>query len=85
VDLYSLVCLALIFSGLLLAYRKGYPLAQTLVLINLAVFLISVVSAWGAPSYLLSPVQRELAFVLRRSVTLAVPSPYSPTCSCTPT
>lgn len=61
VDLLSLVGLGIIVAGLVLVYRRGYPLAQSLVLINLAVFMLSIVSAWGQPSFL-SPVQRELGF-----------------------
>ncbi|MCG7844689.1 MAG: rhomboid family intramembrane serine protease, partial [Methanomassiliicoccales archaeon] len=61
-DLLSLVCVGLIVGGLVLVYRRGYPLAQSLVLINLALFMLSIISAWGQPSYLLSPIQRELGF-----------------------
>ena len=59
-DPYSLVSIALILSGLLLAYFRKYPLAQTLVLINLSVFLMSAISAWDLPFYLLSPVESDL-------------------------
>lgn len=61
-DLYSLLSLGLIFLGLAVAYRSKYPVAHTLVLINLMVFLLTVLAAWDQPSFLLSPVQRELGF-----------------------
>lgn len=60
-DLYSLFGIAVIISALLLAHLRRYPLAQVLVLINLGMFLLSTIAAWGSPYYL-SDVQRELAF-----------------------
>jgi len=62
VDLLSQISIGTIFLGLALCYRRKYPLAHSLVLINLAVFMLTVISAWGQPSYLLSPVQEELGF-----------------------
>jgi membrane associated rhomboid family serine protease len=64
VETYGLVCLVLIIGGLLLAYVRRYPLAHSLVLINLAVFTVSALSSWGNP-YGLSPV--ELSLGLRPS------------------
>ncbi len=63
-ETYGLVCLVLIIGGLLLAYVRRYPLAHSLVLINLAVFTVSALSSWGNP-YGLSPV--ELSLGLRPS------------------
>ncbi len=59
-DLYSLVGLGTIVAVLLLTYLKRYPLAQMLVLLNLGIFLLSTIAAWGSPY--LSEVQRELGF-----------------------
>jgi len=61
VDLYSLVAIGLILGGLLLAYLKRYPLAQMLVLINLAIFLLCTIASWDSFSFL-SAVQRDLGF-----------------------
>jgi membrane associated rhomboid family serine protease len=61
VDPYSLIGIGVIIAALLLAYLRRYPLAQVLVLINLGLFLLTIISDWGSPFYL-SDVQRELAF-----------------------
>ncbi len=61
VDTYSLIGIGFIVVGLLIAYLKRYPLAQVLVLINLGMFLLSIIADWGSPYYL-SEVQRELGF-----------------------
>ena len=58
-DPFSLLSMGIIAMGLGLAYGKRYPLAQTLVLIDLAVFLVCAIAAWDHP-YLLSPVELEL-------------------------
>lgn len=60
-DLFSLLSLAVIILGLAIAYYKRYPLAQSLVLINLAVFLFTIMAAWDI-SWGLSPVQTDLGF-----------------------
>lgn len=60
-DPYSLFGIGIILAALLLAYLRRYPLAQVLVLINLGMFLLSTIAAWGSPYYL-SEVQRELGF-----------------------
>jgi len=59
VDPFSLLSIGIIALGLGLAVGKRYPLAQTLVLIDLAVFLICAIAAWDHP-YLLSPVELDL-------------------------
>ena len=61
VDLYSLLGTGIIIAALLLAYLRRYPLAQVLVLVNLGLFLLTIIANWGSPYYL-SEVQRELAF-----------------------
>jgi len=75
VDVYSLISVALIISGLLLAYLKRFPLAHSLVLINLMVFLISTLSAWNLPFYYLSPVEADLG--LRPSSLVDISSWYT--------
>lgn len=61
VDAYSLFGIGVIIAALLLAHLRRYPLAQVLVLINLGMFLLSIIANWGSPYYL-SEVQRELGF-----------------------
>ncbi|MCX6650104.1 MAG: rhomboid family intramembrane serine protease [Methanomassiliicoccales archaeon] len=60
VDLFSLLSLAVIVLGLVIAYYKKYPLAQSLVLINLMVFLLTIMASWDTSG--LSPVQTDLGF-----------------------
>ncbi len=59
-DTYSLIGIGMMAAALLLSYRRRYPLAQMLVLINLGMFLLSTIAAWGSPN--LSEVQIELGF-----------------------
>ena len=61
-DAFSLISVALIIGGLAIVYYRKYPLAHSLVLINLVVFMLTILSAsWGESSYLPS-VERYLGF-----------------------
>lgn len=59
-QIFALVSLGIIAVGLLVAYLRRYPLAQMLVLIQLAVFLVSSLAAWDSSS--MGSVQRDLGF-----------------------
>ena len=62
-DVLSIVSISLVIGGLALVYYKRYPLAHSLVLINLAVFMLTILSAsWGESSSFLPSVETDLGF-----------------------